>query len=666
MSGSLAAGKEPMVLITQNVLDDIAGRIFDKIIRALFERDKDFVPDIRCTKIRENIDMGTLSLLGKRIKEDKINLYVRLFAEKYVGTVPKKGEAIGTIIAQSIVQPIVQAVLKSQHGGGKKQDHSSSSLIELSRLKCKRVINIHLNEPYRKSTLKRLANKYQDIKLEDVLIGRYGKSKYTPEEAGENYSWREGIIYLNKPGDPERIVEADDVPKDAPIYKFIIDQDKLYDTGMTHKDVLRAITAITEVMVAIHPISEFRFDLIPGYKPLGAFLKLIKQFISMKLKGITGLNVINEKSLAMKDIVKFVHYEPTEDISYVYLAADILHLFPVEQIKNRIKVPLEPAVVRKLEADLEAHKERHPAFQGQRVPKEIKLAKGQPETEEYKRVRDLREKIISAWSKKMDKNKRSLLEEWTNSTPFVEKQVAEVYKDNTGLKNKKKPFHLQYKGRIEFDKDDLYHYYTFSGTMKTKDVRMKLEEDGEPLNLNYLISNDHDEMIGFVGKSGTRVHHEYLYSAELVAAGEQLSYSHITVICRNIFGFNLNPITPTGFLKSPGINALDRLAFQNYKKNLSLEAIKGVKSKTNTLTSAVIVGRAPVLGTNYIKFVPNPTAMEEMIKLYTEAREAQRYEGRFRDIDLSDLGTITSKTIIDPNEFVLPNEEKGVFEPEFR
>jgi hypothetical protein len=214
------------------------------------------------------------------------------------------------------------------------------------------------------------------------------------------------------------------------------------------------------------------------------------------------------------------------------------------------------------------------------------------------------------------------------------------------------PFHLLYKGRVSFI-DKPYYYYIFYGTMTIAQVIKTL---AGKLNRRYLTSNDPYEMDKFIGRTGARVNHEYLYSVELKANKTPLLYQHITLICRNIFGLHWNPITPNGFLHSPGINAIDAISFENYKKNLSNALVKGAVSSTDTITTSVIVGRPPNIGTAYITFVADNDAKRKVIESYTEARYEQRYEGRYAGISLPTLGRMKPRTILASGDFRLPNE----------
>jgi RNA polymerase Rpb1, domain 5 len=211
-----------MTLINENMRKFIADRISNGICERIFIGDA----GIRSQKIEENINLSTLNLLGKKINKDKVETFIQMFVDRYVGAIVRKGEAVGVIAAQSLVQPITQAVLKSQHGTGRKQEGSgSTSLIHLNRLKVStRVVNIHLKDLKSHQTRVRKENNgisllthmrhlYEEVKFSDILTSNFGDAKYSPDEADEDYSTNPAYVFFN---------HNKSIKKGQPIYKFVM------------------------------------------------------------------------------------------------------------------------------------------------------------------------------------------------------------------------------------------------------------------------------------------------------------------------------------------------------------------------------------------------------------------------------------------------------------
>lgn len=682
-------------LITEEKRQDIAERISMRIYEKLFISGD----TMRSIKIVENIGSTMISLLGKKIKTDKIGIYISMYVDKYVSAIVRKGEAVGVIAAQSLVQPITQAVLKSQHGTGRKQESGSTSLIHLNRLKvATTVINVHLKKideyreslykkekdegiqkEFRRDLLTRMRNAYEEVKFGDILTSVFGDAKYSPDKAGEDYWANPLYTYINH--DRNTLLKQ-------PIYKFVVDKDKLWDSGISIGEVIMKLADnAADVMVVIHPLSTYRFDLVPGMKSLSIFLKFINDLMKLKLKGIDNLAIVQEKKIKASEAIKLNHYDPdpaevdlepeswdtSKGQSHLFIVPEMLLVFPLDELMKRVIRPLTP----EKKEEFEVHKASVKAY-NTALKKKHPAVKGLNLTEEEQKAH------IIEWSKDITKNPQKLadIEKWEEEKRMVipikrPPAVLAEGGNNATLKSKMisgQPLHLRYDGKVELS-DDFYSYFIFHSTAKTADTgkdetmtmtdivnHVKDDKGNSLVDRRYMISNDAREMVDFVGKTAARINHEYLYSVELTGSKSSLLYQHISVICRNIFRHTLNPITPAGFIKSHGVNALDRMSFQNYQQNLSAEIIKGKKSKTETLTTSILVGRPPKLGTAFNEFIEDDKVRSKMVKLYSKARQAQRYDGKFKGHDFTAIGTLAIRTVIPTmSEFVLKGDHiKGL------
>ena len=312
--------------------------------------------------------------------------------------------AVGILAAQSLVQPIVQAVLKSQHSVGKKTDNSASmSLTSLCGLKIStRAINVHLFN-HSPNKLKELSDKHIETKLKDVLSSTFGDNKFCPITVDAEYSRTPGFTYIH--------MDEGFIPPGKSIYRFSVDKYKLKDSGMNMVYIIRALAMIDELVVIIHPLSEYTFDLYPGQMSLDSFKNLIKDLINIKLKGIDGLEIINEKKLHVNEVVKFSHYEEETDTTTLYLLPECLPFFPMNEIQRRILI-------------------------------------------------DKKERIQSIPS--------------VNAVASNDGNQAILLEDNTSLRTKKGLFSLKYKGKVQLS-DEMYHYYVFYGQMKMNSIIKSVE-----------------------------------------------------------------------------------------------------------------------------------------------------------------------------------------------
>jgi hypothetical protein len=572
-------------VIGQDLCREISKSIRDGIVSRIFGDEH----DIRIVKISQNVEFGVTSLLGKKIREDVIDKFILEYINRYVRAMLRVGESVGVIAAQSLGQPVVQATLKLQHRAGAKENKGANSLVNLNKMTFQsRIMKIHplSGKWLEKQTLQTLTRMFEEVKLEEVLTSTYGSSKYTPEQSTKFYTQETSYVYIN-----HRHIQEGKI-----VYRFRLDPSRMQDSGLTPFDIFEVLTEIKDVMVVIHPLSSFTFDLVPGNKPLTAFLEMIKKLMKTRLKGVPGLSSIGERKISTSSLVTLNVYDEEKNQTYIYLNSNSMTLFPVEELKKHVKTPenLEPVLL---------------------------------------------------------SQKTSIHHFFTNDDPSQEL------------------FHLVYKGRIIIENFD-YTYYHFVGSLTIKelldyslDIGGKQTKFKELVNRKYLVSNDPYEMIEMVGKTAARNIHEYNYSEELTNSGTPLHYQHINIVCRKMFDFRLNPITPISYMRNGEVTALDKFSDQNYRHNLQVEIIKGRRSTNEQIPSAVLTGRRPNLGTGYIRIITDNKRKKEVIDLYSIARQQQKYFGEYKNIDIPKLGEIESMTKFTSTPFGragFPNRITGI------
>ncbi len=655
------------------------------------------------TKIYNQIKLNTINLLGKKKTYDELVLIKQKIIDSYTAHPANRGAAVGVDAASNAAAPMTQLKLKSQHSTGKKTTSSTTSLLDLNRLNVKvKNMRIHITNEFlphllksvvdfeipnflksleselevmkeifrkketekyhtiitRKKDLenhieilqldkfnnkdeiakykkiltkntdlnfftddeiinkinefeknyedcknflennqltdfneisknipeifrlefkkwfysaahnsqhKYLSYNYEEVKIGDVLNSFYGNCKYTSFQTDADYDQNPFFIYTNyRP-----------IPEGSEGYKFKFNIDRLNDAGISHIDIFNLLAEIKDFTIVMHPITENRFDVLIGNNPFVKFTETIKAFLEKSIKGISGLNFIDQKTIPVSDFAKTTFYDEGTKLTHIFINANgILH-FPKEEFFKRVRTP------------------------DHRTPK--------------------------------------------------------LVEDNINLKNPREIFSLVYEGKIVIEPIP-YTYYSFCGTMTAKQLLNKI---GNIFSAKYFTTNDPMDMLGICGKVGTRANHEAYYSEELNAFGMPLLYQNITIICRNIFAYNLTPITPAGFLKSCGINAIDATCFQNHDKNLENAIVKSETSSTDGLTSSIFFGRQPGLGTGYVRLKLNKEAYKKVMDMYVEARRQKRYFGKYQNIDLLEIGEMKAFTELSSVNRDLPNKFVG-------
>jgi len=561
--------------------------------------------DPRMTKIIQNVELMTLGLIGMEIhRDDMVPLYEQ-YLTKFVESVVARGAAVGVEAGQSLVQDIVQSILKSQHGSGKRGQITGANPVEkLNKLRTNiNVVRAHLKhggifvQPDGTKIVidhRYLSDRYEQIRMHDVLVSCMGNSKVQVEKFNPNIYQRKDVVFINiKAGEKHR-------PK-QPVFQFQVDPDKLADAGITMIHVIQTLLLIDDVTFVVYPLSTFRFDMINVDVSKISDTTVLAKLEKTPIKGINGLVHISTKNIEPQDLIKLQRLPNGKTRAFfdMYCYTQV----PLDVIRNMI-VTKESAnayeKLKKVVSDIERKLETQP------------------------NDTRLKEELSQAYDE-MDSFK------YTNAKPVIE---------NLDLEDVDSLFYFEFDGEVTLSKQP-YTYYLFHGDITMGTI---IEHLGKYLNLDYLVTNDPREMVKKFGTTIAVTQHELLYSEELEASGTAMLYQHISLICAYMFGFNLNPISPSGYLKNKGVTALDRFAFEQYSENLGVEAVKGAISNTKSITTSIFTGNKANIGTAYIKFRINQKQRKEVMESYRIAYEEQLYEGKHQGIELPLFDKIVMRT----------------------
>lgn len=649
-------------------------RISDTIIKKIFPNLS--LEHYKVIKIHQNIALSSLAVIGKTLTKVEVENLIEECVNRYIFSLASAGDLAGATAAQSVSQPITQAVLKSQHGTGKKQTGNSTSLLSLNRLRVlKNCYKIHLKNEQIPSITKSIYDLYvpqymanmqekinglqsiidnkessryyeirnfflnnrieelklncdnekeiedlqkssksicsfdeannllakikfdfrlveknmvtgddylvigeklpynfrvdfelwfinknneiikdhlllehEELKIGDLISSSCGKCKYTTITTEEHYDQDENFIYINH----------HPVQKGSKVFQFAFDPVKIKNSRVDYIKIVEMLFSIPNIMIVIHPLSNFCFDVVQGNNSENIVKETISNIIGKKVKGISGLELINDMKIEAGEMTKFQYYDSELNQTHIFLDQRSLLYFPINEFKKRI-TPMGN--------DLEL-------------------------IEECLRPDDLR------------------------------------------------VFKLVYKGKIRI-RPIPYYYYDYCGTIDFNLIKNKLSKF---INLNYFISTNHNEMIENFGKISARIAHESFYMDELMMSGNTMNYQNVSLICRHIFGFNLRPITPAGFSRCPGITAVDSLCFQNHQQNLSEELLKNKKYKTDGIINSVFFGKKADLGTNYVKFEINEEQRNIVNLQIAEAKREQKYFAKYKGIRFPNVGDVKPLT----------------------
>lgn len=706
---------ERTIIFGINEYEKFSNEISTSIIKTIFPN---ISPDhYKMLKIHQNIALVTIAIIGATLSESIVEKLKKECINRYLFSLVSPGDMVGVTAAQSVSQPITQAVLKSQHSTGKKQSGSSTSLLSLNRLKVskntykvhllngqipsisKAIFTVHkanyineikhkivclekilsdriekkyseitnfflndeietlkiniknqdkLNALIKKSkepvtyeaasrflgtiklefehsfddtksftsmsrpfgdasnsssftgsteqkrydifettssipayrfrlnfelwiasknlelTKDYLLYEHEELKIEDFITSSCGKCKYTKVSPDEFYDQNENFVYINH----------HPVAEDCKIFRFTLDSAKIKNSKVNYLSIINMLFDIPSIMIVVHPLSKFCFDLVQGDKSENIVKDAIDLIMRKKVKGISGLEYINDVKIEVSDLTRFQFYDKNLNETHVFLNQRNLLYFPIEELHKRIVMN-------------EGSKNR-PA------------------------------KMIR---KCINSSERGILK-------------------------------LVYQGEILI-KPIPYFYFDYSGSITFDLIREKLAKN---LNIPYFISANHNEMIEKFGKVAARAAHESYYMDELISAGSPLSHQNVSLICRHIFSFNLRPITPAGFLKTAGINIIDKFCFQNHEANLTDEILHGKPSKTNGIINSVFFGKKAKLGTNYVSFRVNGKIKKQVDEEIADAKTQQKYSGKYKGVHFPDVGVINSLTVLNfGNNFSVNN-----------
>lgn len=644
--------------------------ISDRIINIIFPRLS--VNHYKVFKIHQNILMSCMSIIGLTLSNNEVRNLMQECVSNFIRSLVSSGDMVGVTAAQSVSQPITQAVLKSQHSTGKKQTGNSTSLLSLNRLKIHKnsyrvhlkngqipaitkstpideyineirgkisyfreiirnrkeasyleIKNFFLNDEIEelkinydnKDKIKELKNKskvkithkeaeeildsmesefnfnfgnpedfppvedffktsdkiktyrfmvnyelwmsnkcsnvtkdyllfeHEELKIEDFITSSCGKCKYVTISSEEHYDQNKNLIYINH----------HQLDKNSKVFRFSFDSAKIKNSGVSYMKILMLLFEFKGVMIVIHPISKFCFDIVQGDNSETVIKDIMDKILNTKVKGISGLEHINDIRMEVSDLTKFQFYDQELDETHVFLSQRNLLYFPIEEFEKRVVSDSKP------------------------------------------------ERFIKP--------------------------------NQDGL------FKLVYKGKISI-RPIPYYYFDYCGSIDFETIREKL---GKIINMKYLISGNHNEMIENFGKIAARIAHESYYMDELNIAGSPLNYQNVSLICRRIFGFNMSPVTPSGLLNS-GVNILEKLCFQNHPTSLTEEILTGPISSTDGVVNALFIGNKSDLGTNYVKFEVDQLQKMIVDQSLAEAKREQKYFAMHQDINLPDVGENSSLT----------------------
>ena len=315
--------------IDYEMMNDITGKIIGGL-RKIFGRN-----DFELFKLYQNIRINGLSLLGKRIPSHKIpqlHLFIARLVNKYIESLPRRGEAVGILAAQSLIQPITQSLLKAQHSAGKKNNGDDTGLIKLNSMSIStRIITLHLKDSS-KEKIENWAHSSQYCTFREILTKQSGECEYSPGHKGQrkrDIRTADGyLIYAN-------------VPKTCEIfYVFHIDKDKLKEIGLTAYELFDIIFTFNCFGLIIHPLHTNIFELCPNNitspKVIGVFNDKIRELMNTRIKGIKGVQSIQVKEIKPQDVVKFGVYDSASNTTKLYVLPEFLLFFPLDELSKRI------------------------------------------------------------------------------------------------------------------------------------------------------------------------------------------------------------------------------------------------------------------------------------------------------------------------------------------
>lgn len=651
----ISIGIEKYEKICSEILTGICTKIFPNLVRS------GKINHYKLTKIRQNIFLICRNILGIKITENNLQKKIDMIIKKFVASISNDGDPVGVTTAQCVSHPITQDVLKSQHGTGKKQKESSTSLIFLTRLKIhKRFVKIH----YKNGNFPNITNSTIKISLNE-FIKKYKILSEKPQSS-ENEKYFEGVSKKF----------TGDSSKDYPKNKSQIEKAILSFESLAEKKITGDIFDIANSLQLDNIF--FRVDFLDFFSE--KIIKNLKHFLLTSYEEIKIDDIIcvscgeckyrtfkTEKFYDQQPHYIYTNYSPIEvgskgfrfqfdatklknsdiSISHVYeIIAGIPDVSVVFHPLNELVFDIIPGnmsdnQIQKIITDM--------------LQTRIKGIENLTNIEEIKlQISD----VVKFYFYDEEKNETHVFLKSRELLYFpiqeIKKRIiGEILYDYTDHCSDH-DFKFVYKGKILMLQTP-YYYFNFIGTMQTNSIIDSLKKY---IDFDYFITNSPQDMINNVGKVGARINHESLITDELNSSGNKLNHQHVSLMCRHLFSDGLLPITPNGFMKGPGINIIDKLCFQNHEQNLSEEIIKNKTYDTDGLTTSIFMGKKPNLGTNYPRFVLNEKAIEEITNLYADARKRQKYLGEFKGVNLPPIGEIKPLSLF-LDSFPFPNTVSG-------
>lgn len=682
---------EKQIIMNVNNYNKFIRKTFQHIIDIIFPgRDID---DHRISKIENNLDLSCKDLMGKTMSISMFDSISKSIANDYVSSLVSDGDPVGVTTAQSESQYVTQTVLKSQHGTGKKSSSSPVSILTLIRLKnSKSSIKIHIkNEQI--STVTKL----KFLSVHDQYINEHEKK----------FKEFEKILEDNDEEKYFTIMEyfANDELEELKINPSVNDgknnkqTKKNFDFNIVRQYLDSLKKNLSQIKQKFREINDDDFDFYELSKNFNYEFKrnfrmwfssrnfdcirdfLLREYEEVKVMDLIAPSCgecryrtsdskenydcdenfvyINHDSVEPKskififdfDVVKLKNsgvkhtdiYEIISRIKNIMFCIHPLHTFRFDLVpRNNPDTVVQNIINNLMNERVKGIPNLETIETNSLEPKDLTnfqyYDEELNETHVFLNSRNLLYFPIEEFKKRItDENGNDIDSKYDNIRP-----------DKLGV------FKIVYPGKIRIQPIP-YYYFDFIGTMTSEDVKSSIRKY---INIKYFLTNSHLDMIKTVGKVGARVLHESSYVDDLLASDNVLNYQHVSLTCRHIFGFELTPITPSGFMKSPGVTIIDKLCFQNHEANISDEIIKGNEYSTDGLTTSIFFGKKPKLGTNYVSFKINDEERKKVNDELALAIQDQKYCGKYPGIIFPTVGEIKPLTKLnddDPESFFTNN-----------
>lgn len=692
-------------IINIDMYNKISNTIYTKVSKRLYGDNID-LDSYFLSKIKNNIDLRCLELLGNRMTKKEIESAINNAINCFVSSVANDGDLVGVTAAQNIGQFISQTVLKTQHGSGKKQSSNPVSVLTLNRLRVNKTsVKIHIsNEQISSITFQAFCifkDEYLNRHMSNIkkLGSILDEKKASHYFIIENYFAANNLIeykitmknntaIIDKFVKLTKIVDnyfnekgignyRDSEIKDESYYQNIYNN--LVDGFLLVKTTFEEIS--TKKSIDYFEISEkfflpFKTDFRLMFSEINN--DYIRNFLLSEFEEIKVEDLISPSCGQCKYSTHYAKDDYITDTNATFInyqkviprSKILKFVFDVLKIKNS-NINITDVYVKSLLNIPDVMFTIHPLSMNcfDIVPNI------HPDTVIHTTI----DKILSTKIKGItglefievvnipvsdfiyyvfydeDKNESHVFLTNRNVLYFPIEQLFKRITDEKGnsiLPKKNtidplslEPFKLIYDGRIRLQPIS-YSYYDFIGMIDITEVKKLM---AKYINKKYFITNDHSVTIKTIGRMAARTFFESIYMDELETSGNSLNHQNVSIISRHIFGLKLTPITPAGHMKSEGVNAIDKLCLQDHEAVLSAEMIKGEQSETNSLTSSIFFGRKVKMGTNYNHFEEDNERRDKVNNKLGEASKRKKYSGDYKDIDLPTQGQLSAMTELKDN-----------------